>query len=120
MKKALIWIGCFVGAILINVLLHPLGLRLGYIALPAIIIWLPQFLCKKLDIKRVEKEAYLKGMSIRQYVASVVPSSLMDFCEANKGNKKLIKENIKRFQEAQDAETKIPKHILVVLLEMYK
>ena len=121
MKKILIWIGCFLGAILINALLHPLGIRLGYIALPAIIIWLPQYLCKKVDIKTVEKEAYSKGMSIRQYVASIIPTSLMDFCEAHKGNKKLIRENVAKFNEAQEStKTEIPKRILVVLLEMYK
>lgn len=120
MKKVLIWIGCFIGALLINILLHPFGVRLGYIAILAIIIWLPEYLFKKVDIKTVEKEAYSKGMSIRQYVASIVPSSLMNFCEINKGNKRVIKENIKRFKAAQDNETKIPKRILVVLLEMYK
>lgn len=121
MKKVLIWIGCFLGAFLINALLHPLGIRLGYIALPAIIIWLPQYLCKKVDFKTVEKEAYSKGMSIRQYVASITPTSLMDFCEAHKGNKKLIEKNIKRFNEEQEtAKDRIPKRILMVLLEMYK
>ena len=120
MKKVLIWIGCFLGSFIVNLLLLPLGLGLGYGLLYVINIFLPRYLCKKLDIKTVEKEAYSKGLSIRQYVASVVPSSLMDFCEAHKGEKKLIKENIERFNAAQDAETKIPKRILVVLFEMYK
>ena len=124
MKKALIWIVFYFSlSSFIGILKTNFGIWLGFIptvALYSIVGWLVTTLCKKVDVKTVEKEAYSKGMSIRQYVASIVPSSLMNFCEINKGNKRVIKENIKRFKAAQDDETKIPKRIFVVLLEMYK
>ncbi len=76
---------------------------------------------RKLDIKTVEKEAYAKGMSIMQYVTSVVPPSLIIFCEAHKGEPSAIKKNVKMLNDEQESyEDKIPKRILVVLLEMYK
>ena len=121
MKKILIWVGCFLGAILINVLLYPFGVSLGFVALPAIIIWLPLHLCKKVDLKTVEEEAHSKGVSIRQYVASAVPSSLMEFCEENKGNSSTIKKKIKQVEELYIEEGEpIPKRILFTLFEMYK
>lgn len=121
MKKVLIWIGCFLGLVLINAFLFARGIKLGSIPSFVILFILPQYFCKKLDIKTVEKEAFSKGMSIRQYVESVVPSALIDFCEAHKSEKSLIKENIKTVEEeCIEAREPIPKRIWVVLLEMYK
>ena len=119
--KVLIWVGCFLTTVLINLLLLPLNLGLGYGLLYVINVFLPRYLCEKWDIKTVEKEAYAKGMSKRQYVTSVVPPSLIIFCEAHKGEPSAIKKNVKMLNDEQESyEDKIPKRILVVLLEMYK
>lgn len=114
--KVLIWIGSFVVYLLINMLLHPLGVRLGYLFTFAFAIWIPQILCRKWDVKVVQKEAYAKGMSIYQYVSSIVPPSLMTACEARKGNRKALKENLKMCVE----ENAITKRISNVLFEMFK
>ena len=73
-------------------------------------------LCKKWDKKTVEKEAFAKGMSIRQYVASVVPSEIIAFCEAHKGDSSVIKRFLEKYVNARE----IPKRIALVLLEIYK
>ena len=95
--------------------------NLGYCAvgisgLILFILGLVSPLRKKSEIKKVEKEAYSKGMSIRQYVTSVVPSSLITFCEVHKGESSVLKKNLKSYIE----ENVITKRIAVVLLEMYK
>lgn len=121
MKKALIWVGCFLLSVIINMLLLPFGVKLGYVALPVIVYLLPRYLCIKLDIWEVKKEAESKGMSIRQLVASVVPPSLFGFCEVNKGESSIIKSAIKKFiRENAEDENPIPKRYLVVLREMYE
>lgn len=114
--KALIWIACSLGLFLINLLLFPFGVRLGYLPVYLILVFLPRYLCKKWDIRVIEKEAHSKGMSIRQYVASIVPPSLMTTCESLKGNSSELKKNLKWYIE----EKVITKRISVVLFEMYK
>ena len=114
--KALIWIGSFLVYLIINALLHPFGVRLGYILTLAFAIWIPKVLCRKWDVKVVQKEAYVKGMSIYQYVSSIVPPSLITACETRKGNRKALKENLKMCVE----ENAITKRTSVVLFEMFK
>lgn len=123
--KVLIWIGC---ALSLGVITTTLNIKMGiYLGLiPTIVLystmfWLARTLCDKWDIKTVEKEAFSKGMSIRQYITSVVPPSLIIFCEAHKGEPSVIKKNVKMINDESEVnEDKIPKRILVVLLEMYK
>jgi hypothetical protein len=119
MRKFFISIGCISVYVLIVTTIR-IEFRFILGALPTMVLfgsmlWLESFLHKKSDIKKVEKEAYAKGMSIRQYITSVVPSSLINFCEIHKGKSDLAN-TIKQYVE----EDVIPKHIAVVLLEMYK
>lgn len=121
MKKVLIWIGCFLLTILIDAILHPFGVRLGYGLRYVVCVPLALYLCKQLDIRTVKKEAATKGVSIWQLVTSIVPKSLVDFCESNKGKSSVIKGAIKTFmKENSEDEHPIPKRYLVVLREMYK
>ena len=119
MRKVLISIGCIlVYVLIVTTIENEFRFILG--ALPTMVLfgsmlWLESFLHKKSDIKKVEKEAYAKGMSIRQYVTSIAPPSLITFCEEHKGEP-CLGNNLKRCVE----EDVIPKHIAVVLLEMYK
>lgn len=119
MKKVLIWIGCFLVATLINLLLLPLGLGLGAIPMYLITVVLARHLCKKTDkstyINEVRKEAFSKEMPLKEYIKTVVPSELINFCETHKGETLEIKENFKMFSERKP----IPKRYLYVLLEMY-
>lgn len=117
--KVLIWIGCFLGYITINIILHPLGLRLGYLPTLALVTLgtgLPIFLCKKWDVRVIEKEAHNNGVSVREYVRSKVPPSLMDFCEANKGNRSTLKKTLKSYI----TNNVISKPIANCLYAMYK
>lgn len=114
--KVLIWIGSFIVYLIINILLHPFGVRLGYLFGLAFAVLIPLFLCKKWDIRVIEKEAHSKGMSIYQYISSIVPPSLMTACEAYKGNHPALKETLKRCVE----ENAISKPVSKVLFEMFK
>ena len=119
MKKVLIWIGCYFSlSFLITILKTNFGIWLGFI--PTFILysvtgWLANTLCKKADIKKVEKEAFAKGMSIRQYVASITPPELIKFCEEHKGEK-VVGKTIKHYVD----ENLISKRIALVLSEMYE
>lgn len=114
--KILIWLGSFLAYLIINMLLHPLGVRLGYIFGLAFAVWIPIFLCKKWDIRTVLKEAHAKGMSGRQYVESQVPPSIITLCEANKGNPVTLKAELKKCV----AEGAVSKRISYCLIDMYK
>jgi hypothetical protein len=114
--KVLIWIGCFLVYIAINIILHPLGFRLGYGLTLVLVTLLPIFLCKKWDVRVVEKEAHNNGVSVREYVRSKVPPSLMDFCEANKGNRSTLKKTLKNYI----TNNVISKPIANCLYAMYK
>ena len=65
--KALIWIGCFLGTVIVNILLLPLELRLGYMLMYANLFVLPSYLCKKLDLHRAMKAVKESGMSVNEY-----------------------------------------------------
>ena len=114
--KFLIWLGCFLVYMIVNALLHPLGIRLGWLFGLVFAVWIPSFLCKKWDIRTVQKEAFAQGMSIRQYIDSIVPPSLISAFEVQKGNRVALKANLKRCVE----ENAITKPDSVVLFEMCK
>ena len=120
MKKALIWIGCFLLATIINMLLSPLGLRLGYGLTYIINVWLAIYLCKKFDkntmLKQVQTEAFYKDMTLKQYIPTVVPPQLISFCESNKDDPDFLKKNLKYIPLVKT----IPKRYLIALLELYK
>lgn len=121
--KFLIWIGGYLLMTLVYVLTYGIFASAG-----AFILWLEAIvylsvwiivskkLCKNWDIRVVEKEAHSKGLSIRQYIVSIVPPSLIYTCEKLKDNLPALKDNLKKCVEANT----IPKRISVVLLEMYK
>lgn len=114
--KTLIWVGCFLGALIIDILLFPLGVRMGLLPVWAVVIFFPKVLCRKWDVRVVRKAAFAKGMSIRQYVTSIAPPSLIFACEAHKGDRAALKKTLKICVE-EDA---ITKEISSVLFEMYK
>ncbi len=117
--KVLIWIGCFLVYTTINTILYSLELRLGYVwtvVLVTLVTWLPIFLCKKWDVRVIEKEAHNNGVSVREYVSSKVPPSLMDSCEVNKGNRSTLKKMLKSYV----TNNVISKPIANCLYAMYK
>ena len=121
MKKAFIWIGCFLGASIINgILWENFGFRLGCILLYVIQISLAKYLCNRFDkstmLKQVQNEAFDKDMTVRQYIHTVVPPVLISFCEDNKDGPDFIKKNLKLIPATKT----IPKRYLVALLELYK
>ena len=115
--KVLIWIGCILTYIITTISFLLLGFRLGYILTLAILCcYLPDFLCKKWDIRVIKKEASAKGMSINQYVESIVSPSLIASCEKYKYKSTPLRDNLRQCVK----EKTITKPMSVVLFEMYK
>lgn len=115
--KVFIWISTFFTVTLVNVLIGcVIGFRLGGVLLYVACTFLARFLCKKWDIRLVKKEAYSKGLSIKQYITYIVPASLITACEMNQGNRKELKKILK---ECVSSAT-INKRTSLILFEMYK
>lgn len=120
MKKVLIYIGCFLGATIINMMLGVFGFRLGSIPMYLILFVLAIYLCNRFDkntmLKQVQTEAFDKDMTLKQYIPTVVPSQLISFCESNKDDPDFIKNNLRFIPMVKT----IPKRYLIALLELYK
>ena len=117
--KVFIWMCCMTIPLGTIALVEDFGFFLG--AIPTVILYtigfnLAYIFCRKWDVRVIEKEAHLKGMSVRQYVSSLVPPSLITACESLKGNSAALKDTLKNCVN----EEVITKPISHVLFEMYK
>jgi hypothetical protein len=115
--KALIWIGCTLAVVLINILLLPLEMGLGYILMYAILIVLPEYLCKKLDWYRIKKNATNAGMTVSEYgkqgLSQEFLTTLEKLCNTTSYErvKFLLKKCVKK--------GKITKEQFIILLDEY-
>ena len=120
MRKFLIYIGCFLGTTIINVMLVPFGFKLGIIPMYVLQFCLARYLCNRFDKNTImiamRNEAFSKDMTLNQYIHTVVPHVLIRFCEDNKDDPAFIKKNLKLIPMAKT----LPKRYLIALLELYK
>lgn len=91
--KILIWIGCIIASLIvnvvINVILSPFGIRLGYGLrglLVAATTFLARYLCLKFEIGKIKTKAEKEGTSEIELVKREIPSSLRCLCEEHRGN----------------------------------
>lgn len=115
--KVLIWIGCILGTLLINILLSPLGIRLGYILMFLILCVLPKYLCKKWDIRMIKKEATEAGMSVSEYAKQGLSEEFLANLEkmCNTVPYEQVKSKLKKYVK----EGKLTKGQSIILLDEY-
>ena len=128
--KVLIWMGSFLIAFLVSVvidlLLMPFGIRQGWIIRTLIVVALPIFIAKKLcemyDSKhtskvknKVDKEIEKSGMTKEEYIKANVPALCIEVCERCRGRRVYLESSLLPFLK----DKKISKKLYMFLLEEY-
>ena len=120
--KALIWAGCIlaslVATIIVDAILKPFGLRLGWGVRGLVFvagIAFAGFLCRKRFRKSVEKKLAKEGMTPAEYIMKNVPQKHLERCEFYKGKTSELESYLKTLVE----DGKIPKDAYAILMEMY-